>query len=108
MIKSKEKKVRGVEADLLKTAAKQAAARKGGGGGRNESPLMTYKDKDEQMLRDKLINRLKEKEASLPKQCAQTQVSTCIPIKFLNKKPLSIMSILSTSATWRYLLEKVP
>ena len=57
--------MRGVEADLLKTAAKQAAARKGGGG-RNESPLMTYKDKDEQMLRDKLINRLKEKEASIP------------------------------------------
>ena len=73
MIKSKEKKVRGVEADLLKTAAKQAAARKGGGG-RNESPLMTYKDKDEQMLRDKLINRLKEKEASLPKQCTNPSV----------------------------------
>lgn len=61
MIKSKEKKVRGVEADLLKAAAKQAAARKGGKAG---SPVMTYKDKDEQMLRDKLIDRLKEKEAS--------------------------------------------
>ena len=54
-----------MEEELLKTAAKQAAkhAKKGGareeGGGR-----MLYKDQDEQMLRDKLVYQLKEKEVS--------------------------------------------
>lgn len=70
VVKSKEKKVSSLEEVLLKTAAKQAAARKAGkgtaDGGKtgNSTPVMTYKDKDEQMLRDKLINRLKEKEVS--------------------------------------------
>ena len=69
MVKSKEKKVNNLEAVLLKTAAKQAASgnkkdKKDGDGTGTSTPVMTYKDKDEQMLRDKLINRLKEKEAS--------------------------------------------
>ena len=71
MVKSREKKVTNVEAQLLKTAAKQALG--GGSGGKKgegesgTSPVMTYKDKDEQMLRDKLVNKLKEKEVNSSK-----------------------------------------
>ena len=71
MVKSREKKVTNVEAQLLKTAAKQALG--GGSGGKKgegesgTSPVLTYKDKDEQMLRDKLVNKLKEKEVNSSK-----------------------------------------
>ena len=42
-------------------------ALKKGEGESGTSPVMTYKDIDEQMLRDKLVNKLKEKEVNSSK-----------------------------------------
>lgn len=56
MVKGQGKKVQNLEAELLETAKRVSKkANKLG-------TAMTYKDQDEKLLRDKLVNRLKEKE----------------------------------------------
>ena len=54
-MKGQGKRVLNLEADLLETAKRASKKTKIG------TP-MTYKDQDEKVLRDKLVNRLKEKE----------------------------------------------
>ena len=54
-VKGQGKRVLNLEADLLETAKRASKKTKIG------TP-MTYKDQDEKVLRDKLVNRLKEKE----------------------------------------------
>ena len=56
MVKGQGRKVLNLEAELLETAKR--ASKKGNKSGET----MTYKDQDEKTLRDKLVNRLKEKE----------------------------------------------
>ena len=56
MVKGQGRKVLNLEAELLETAKRTSKkANKSG-------ETMTYKDQDEKLLRDKLVNRLKEKE----------------------------------------------
>merc|ERR1711994_608542 len=54
-VKGQGKRVLNIEADLIETAKRSSKRAK------LETP-MTYKDQDEKLLRDKLVNRLKEKE----------------------------------------------
>ena len=54
-VKGQGKRVLNIEADLIETAKRASKKAK------LETP-MTYKDQDEKVLRDKLVNRLKEKE----------------------------------------------
>ena len=56
MVKGKGKKVLNLEAELLETAKRVSKKTNKLG------TTMTYKDQDEKLLRDKLVNRLKEKE----------------------------------------------
>ena len=56
MVKGQGRKVLNLEAELLETAKR--ASKKANKAGET----MTYKDQDEKLLRDKLVNRLKEKE----------------------------------------------
>ena len=57
MVKGQGKKVESLEAELMRTAKRISKKGKIAGGS-----TMTYKDQDEKLLRDKLVNRLKEKE----------------------------------------------
>ena len=54
-MKGQGKRVLNLEADLLETAKRASKKAK-------LETTMTYKDQDEKVLRDKLVNRLKEKE----------------------------------------------
>ena len=56
MVKGQGRKVLNLEAELLETAKR--VSKKVNKFGKT----MTYKDQDEKLLRDKLVNRLKEKE----------------------------------------------
>ena len=56
MVKGQGKKVRNLEAELLETAKRVSKK------ATDASGTMTYKDRDEKLLRDKLVTRLKEKE----------------------------------------------
>ena len=56
MVKGQGRKVLNLEAELLETA--QRTSKKSN----KLKATMTYKDQDEKLLRDKLVNRLKEKE----------------------------------------------
>ena len=56
MVKGQGKKVQNLEAELLETAKRVSKKATDAAG------TMTYKDRDEKLLRDKLVTRLKEKE----------------------------------------------
>merc|ERR1712110_503585 len=56
VVKGQGKKVRNLEAELLETAKRVSNKAADAAG------TMTYKDRDEKLLRDKLVTRLKEKE----------------------------------------------
>lgn len=55
-MKHRENDVKNLEKDLLRTAAKEAR------GTVAKSATISYKDQDEKKLRDKLVQRLKQKE----------------------------------------------